>query len=275
MKHDNFLYKMSGRFLVYLYAIFLLLPMYFIVITSFKSGSEVSSNPLGFPGVPVFGNFAEAFVKGEMARCGLNSIIITVTAVILALLNCTIITYGIFKLFNRKIGVVIYSIIMGSMLIPGVGLVAMIQLYQKLHLYNNLLGPILASSVASLPFNVFILLGFLRSLPKDLLDAATIDGCTDMQNLFYIIVPVVKPAITTLGIFAFVTTWNNLLIPLVLLRDPKLYTIPIGLFAFRGTYTVQYNFLFAAIFIAGAPLVILYLKFQKNFVEALAGSIKG
>lgn len=275
MEKASLLSKLSGRFVVYAYAVFLLLPVYFIVITSFKSDGEVSSNPLGLPAKVLFSNFAEAFVKGEMARCGLNSIIITVTAVVLSLLNCTIITYGIFKLFDRKIGVIIYSIIMGSMLIPGVGLVAMIRLYQELHLYNSLLGPILAAAVGSLPFNVFILLGFLRSLPKDLLNAATIDGCTDMQSLIYIIVPVVKPAITTLGIFAFVTTWNSLLTPLVLLRNPELYTIPIGLFAFRGTYTVQYNLLFAAIFIAGAPLVILYLKFQKNFVEALAGSVKG
>lgn len=275
MKKGNILFEIPGRLMVYIYTIFLLTPMYFIVVTALKSGEEVYTNPLGLPARVMLNNFIEAFVKGNMLRYSINSIIITVSSVVLILLNNIIVSYGIYKLFNKKIGAIIYSFIIGSMMIPGVGLVAYIIMMQKLHLYNNLHGLIISSAAASLPFNVFILLGFLRTIPRDLEDAAIIDGCSDFQSLFYVIIPIVKPAITALGIFAFVGSWNNLMGPLILLKDPNLFTIPIGLTAFRGTYTVQYNLLFAAILIASVPLVILYLKFQDNFVESLSGSIKG
>jgi len=267
--------KIPGRLLVYLYALFLLVPMYFIVITSLKPGPEVSSNPIGLPSRFAFENYKNAFIESEMLRLSVNSIIITVTAVAWALLNAIILSYGIYKLYNKKIGTLIYGIIIVSMFIPNAGLVAMIQLYMKLGIYNTLWGPILSGAFGGIAFNVFILLGFVRSLPRDLEDAAIIDGCNDFQHLFYIIVPLTKTALTTLAIFAFVSNWNNLMTPLVLLKNKELYTIPLGIFNFRGTYSVQYHLIFAVIIIATTPLIILYLKFQDNFVEALAGSIKG
>jgi raffinose/stachyose/melibiose transport system permease protein len=261
--------------MVYLYALFLIVPMYFIVITALKSNQEVTTNPLGLPSQFMFSNFVDAFVKGNMARYSINSIILTVFTVAGVLLNSTIVTFGIYKLFNRKLGVVIYSAIIATMMIPGCGWVSQIILYRQLHLYNNLHGLIIGSVATGLAFNVFILLGFMRSLPKELEDASRIDGCSDMQHLFYIMVPLIKPALITLGIFTFVGSWNGLFGPLLMLKNKNLFTIPIGLMAFRGTYSVEYNLMFAAVLIAGVPLVLVYLKFQKYFVEALAGGIKG
>lgn len=275
MKSENPVLTVLGRLIVYAYALFLLVPMFFIVMTALKSGAEVNSNPLGLPSKVMFSNFTDAFTQGKMAQYGLNSILVSVTSVTLALLNTILVTYGVYKLFYKKIGVIVYGIVIASMFLPGVGYVSMIALYQKLHLYNNLWGVILGAGVGGLAFNLFILLGFLRTVPKELEEASIIDGCNSMQSLFYVLLPVIKPALVTLGIFAFVSNWNSLLGPLLLLRNEKYFTIPIGLLNFKGTYSVQYNLMFAAIFIAGAPLIVLYLKFQKHFVEALAGSVKG
>jgi raffinose/stachyose/melibiose transport system permease protein len=271
----SFASQMPGRILVYLYALFLLVPMFFIIVTSLKPGDEIYSNPLGLPHVTRLENFTEAFAKGNMARYGLNSIIVSVCAVGLALCIAVIVTFCIYKLFQRKIGKAFYSVVISSMFIPATGWVTMIVLYQKLHLYNNFLGLILSAAFGGLAFNLFILLGFFRSIPRELEEAAVMDGCRDSQSLFHVLIPVVKSALVALGIFAFVGSWNGLLGPLLLLKNRDLFTIPLGLMTFKGTYTVTYNLMFAAILMSAVPLVVVYLKFQNSFVEALTGSIKG
>lgn len=275
MNKENLFIKISGKFVVYLYALILLIPMYFIIITALKASAEISTNPLGLPSTFNFSNFVEGFIRGNMAKYSLNSIFVAVTSVSLALLNAIIVSYSVYKLFNRKIGQIIYSMIITSMFIPGTGFVTLIALYQKLHLFNNYYGLILGGAVGGTAFNLFILLGFLRSLPKEIEEAAFIDGCRDMQLLFHIMIPLIKPALISIGIFAFVGNWNSLMTPLLLIRNKELYTIPLGLMEFRGTYTVEYNLMFAAILISSVPLVIIYLAFQKYFVEALAGGVKG
>lgn len=275
LKKENILIKISSKFLVYMYAIILVVPMYFIIITALKTTGEVSTNPLGLPLSFTISNFYEAFIRGNMAKYGLNSIFVAVAGVSLALLNAIIVSYSVYKLFSRKIGQVIYGLIIISMFIPGTGFVAIIQLYQRLHLFNNLYGLILGAAVGGTAFNLFILLGFLRTIPKEMEEAAIIDGCNDMQSLFFVLIPLIKPALISIGIFAFVGNWNNLMTPLLLIRNKELYTIPLGLMEFRGTYSVEYNYMFAAILISSVPLIIIYLKFQKYFIEALSGSVKG
>lgn len=275
MEKKNILAGVPGKILIYSYAAFLLAPMYFIVVTALKKGDEISKNPLGLPSEPAFGNFYEAFVKGEIAHNAFNSIVISSFTVILVVIINTLLAYGLYKTYSKKIGAFIYSAIIAGMMVAPVGYVTTILLYRQFHLYNKLLGVIVANVAGSVPFAMFILVGYLRSLPKDLEDAATIDGCTDFQNLFFVITPVIKPALATIGIFNMVSSWNNLLTPILLLKNEKLYTIPIGLVTFKGTYTVDYNLLFAAVFITAVPILILYLAFQKNFVESLSGSVKG
>ncbi|MCD9026190.1 carbohydrate ABC transporter permease [Cohnella silvisoli] len=275
MRKRNVTGSVGGRLVVYAYALFLIAPIYFIIVTSLKMAGEVTTNPLGLPEYPIIGNFVEAFTRGNIAKYSFNSVIITGSAVILSLLNAIIVSFCLHKIAHKKIGVLFYAIIMGSMLIPGVGFVTLLQLYMKLHLYNNLLGPILMGATTGLPFNVFILVGFLRTLPKEISEAATIDGCNDRQHLFLVLLPLIKSALATLGIFAFVSNWNSLLGPLILLKNKELFTIPLGLLDFRGTYTVEYNYMFAAILITSVPLVVIYLRFQSYFVEALSGGVKG
>jgi raffinose/stachyose/melibiose transport system permease protein len=275
MLKRSFASQIPGRLVVYLYALFLLVPMFFIVVTSLKSGAEINTNPLGLPQSFRFANFPEAFVKGNMARYGLNSVLVSVCTVALALLSAVVVTFTVHKLFRLRIGKIIYGAIIGSMFIPTTGWVTMILLYQKLHLYNNLAGLILSTAMGGTAFNLFILLGFFKTVPKELEEASVIDGCKDWQSLWFVLLPVVQPALVALGIFALVGSWNGLLGPLLLLKNAERFTIPIGLMAFRGTYTVAYNLMFAAILIAGIPLVAIYLRFQSKFVEALTGSIKG
>ena len=275
MKEKTTILRSTGYILVYLYALFLLVPMYFIIVTALKSGGEVSANPLGLPETLRFGNFVEAFIRGRIGLYAMNSIIVTVTSVVLVLVNAIIVSFGIHKLEGKKTGAFIYNGLIISMFIPATGFISFLLLMMRLKLYNNLFGLILATGFGGLAFNVFILTGFLKTVPRELEEAGLMDGCTDMQSLFFVLIPVLKPAIISLGLFALVGSWNNLFMPLLLINNNNLFTIPLGILIFKGMYRYEYNLMFAAILLSSVPLVLVYFRFQKYIVEALAGSVKG
>lgn len=275
MKKRITLHGIAGKLLVVLYSIFLLMPIYFVISTSLKEGWEVSLNPLGLPSAPQFRNFYDAIVQGSLVSAFSNSVLVTSCTIAVSLVLTLLLSYGLYKLFNTRAGFVFYTIIMLGLVIAPVGYINLILHYKSLHLYNTLLGVILCVASNSIPFSTFLMVGHFRSLPSDLTDAAIIDGCTDLKALVYIFVPLSKPIITTIVILNLVTSWNNFLLPLLLLTDQKLNTIPLSLMAFKGIFSVQYNLLFAALIITAVPMLVLYLLFQKNFVEGLAGAVKG
>lgn len=275
MNKSFFIYKLPGRIIVYFYALLLIVPMYFIVVTSLKTGADITTNPLGLPKEWIFSNYKDAFIKAKMLKASLNSIIVSVTVVSGGLINITLVTYCLHKMMHKRIGRVIYAMIIGTMILPSGGVVPFILMMMKLKLYNNLLGLIVPGIFGGLAFNVLILMNFIQSMPKDIEDAARIDGCGDFQYFFKVLIPLIKPALTALGILLLVGSWNSLFGPLVMLRNPELYTLPLAILTFKGMYHVDYNLIFAAITMAGLPLVVIYLKYQKYFTEALAGSIKG
>lgn len=275
MLKEKSIFGILGNIFIGFYSLFVLVPIYFIIATSLKSTGDVYSKPLGFPLKPVFRNFVDAFTVGRIGQSFLNSLIVTCFTIIISIIVTILLSYGIYKMFHKKVGMIVYSFIMFGLMIAPVGFVNMIILYQKMNLYDNLIGVFLHLAAASIPFSVFLLFGQFRSIPKDLQDAATIDGCNNMQTLMHIFVPLSIPTITTVLILDLLVGWNSLLGPLLLLRSEKLATIPMGLLAFKGTWDVKYNLLFAGIIITAIPIIILFIKFQKNFVESLAGSMKG
>ncbi len=272
---ENKIIKVGRIILLFIYSLFLIFPFYMVLVTSIKPGNEIYVNPTGLPSRIVLENFVEAFKQADIWRLMLNSIFVTATSVIIIIFLNVLCSYGIYKLFNKKIGVFIYAIIMMGLMVPMLGYVSIILLYMKIHLYDNLLAVIIANVAGSVPLSVFLILGFLRTIPRELEEAAYIDGCSDIQSLWYVLVPVIRPVIATVAIFFSLTSWNNLLLPLLLIRNPKLYTIPLGLLIFKGNYQTQYNLLFAAAIVTSIPILILFLAFQDNFVESLSGSIKG
>lgn len=273
-RHHFSISTVLGRAIVYLYALIVLIPLYFIIVTSLKTGSEITLNPLGFPEIAQFQNFIEAFKQGGLLRASWNSIYTSVLGVALQLLFVTVCSFCCHKLRNYKLGTILYTIILAGMFIPKAGFVTQITLYRDLGIYNTHWTIILGTAV-SITFGVFIVAGFLRTIPYGLEEAAELDGCNDFQLLFHIMVPIIKPALVTVAIFSFCTVWNSLTGPLLFIRDKELYTIPMALLTFNSTHSTQYELLFAGILITGLPLVIVYSFCQKYFVQALAGSVKG
>ena len=264
-----------GRLLVYLYAVVVLVPLYFVIITAFKTGTEITLHPLALPECIMWSNVRDAFVQGSLLQAMGNSILTAVTGVLMLMLNAVVLSFCIHRLRNRKLGTLLYVIILMGLFIPKVGFVSQIMLYRQLHIYDTHWSIILGAAVGNIPFSVFIIAGFLRTVPHELEEAAELDGCNDFQLLFRIMVPIIKPALVTIGIFSFTGTWNSVTGPLLFIRSKELFTIPMALLTFNSTYSTQYELLFAGILVTGLPLVIAYLFCQKYFAQALTGSVKG
>lgn len=275
MKKKDYLFSVVAKSALFLYILFLMMPLVLALLTSVKPTEEFFTNPLGLPSRIALDNFYNAFIQAKVLKYGLNSVIVTVVSIIFVILINVLCSYGIHKIFRRKIGIVVYSIIILGLMVPVVGYVTTILLYRDFRLYDSLLGLIVGTIAGSVPFSTFILVGYLRSIPKELEEAAAIDGCTDLQSLRYIIVPTIKPAITTIAIFYMLNSWNNLFGPLLLIRNENLFTIPIGLLHFKGTNSIDYPLMFAAVIITSLPILFFFLIFQNNFIESLSGSVKG
>lgn len=267
--------SIMGKLLVYLYAVIVLVPLYFVIITAFKTGAEITVSPLSLPETFMWSNIKDAFVKGGLLQAMVNSIFTSVTGVLLLMFNAVVLSFCVHRLRNYKLGTFLYVLILMGLFIPKVGFVSQIMLYRRLHIYDTPWSIILGAAVGNIPFSVFIIAGFLRTVPHELEEAAELDGCGDFQLLFRIMVPIIKPALVTIGIFSFTGTWNSVTGPLLFIHSRELYTIPMALLTFNSTYSTQYELLFAGILVTGLPLVVAYLFCQKYFAQALTGSVKG
>lgn len=264
-----------GNLSVYAYAVILTVPLFFAVITAFKTEQERVVNPIGLPESLNVSNFIRAWTEGNLLSASKNSIIISCGATLLLLLNVTLVSYCLNRIRDTKLGIVLLMIFLCGMFIPKVGGVTGLMLRRSLGLYNNLWGEIISGGVG-ISMGTFLVTGFLRTIPRDLEEAAMIDGASDVQICFKVIVPVIRPALVSVGILAFTGNWNNALGAMLTLRNERLYTIPMALLLnFTSEYSMEYTTLFAGVILTCIPVVIVYCKCQKYFVTALAGSVKG
>lgn len=264
-----------GRLIVFAYAMMLTIPFFFVIITSLKTREERIMNPIGLPESLNLQNYVTAWREGGLLSAAKNSIIITVGGTALFLFFVVLVSYCINRIRSTKVGTFIYIFFLVSMFIPNVSQVTSLMLRRQLGLYNNLFGEILCSSIG-ITTAVFIVTGFLRTIPRDLEEAAMLDGANDWQICTNVLMPLILPSLVTVGILHFTDLWNSALGPMLTLRDEKLYTIPMALLInFSSEYSVEYTVVFAAAIITAVPVIIIYVKQQKHFVSALAGGVKG
>lgn len=270
----NFL-NISGKLLIWIYAIIVLVPLYFIIITALKTPVEVTVAPLQLPEVPQWKNFITAIQEAGLIKALWNSIYTAVIGIGIQLFFVILLSYCCHRLRNHKIGSLLYMLILVGLFIPKVGYVTVIRLYRSLDIYNTPMALIVTNALSNISFSVFIVSGFLRTIPKELEEAAVLDGCNDWNLVTRVLMPVIKPALVTVGIFSFTTAWNSVTQPLLYVRDAEYRTVPMALLEFKGSFSTNYTLLFAGMLITSIPLVVVYLRCQKQFVQALAGSVKG
>ncbi|MET3899757.1 raffinose/stachyose/melibiose transport system permease protein [Devosia sp. UYZn731] len=260
-----------------LVAIVWIAPFIFIIFTSLKSTAQVmNSSAFAPPTEPQFSNYAAAWARGRFSTTFFNSAIITVIKVPLGLFISAMAAYALAKIEFKGNKLLLLLILFGTMIPFQVMLAPLFTLVNGLHLIDTYPGVILPYMAFGIPYQVFILHGFFRGIPKELSEAARIDGASHFVIFWRIFLPVTLPVLAALLILDFVSTWNEFAMALVLLQDQKMWTLPLGLSAFQGQFSRDYGQLNSAIVMTVLPATIVYLIFQRYFVSGLtSGAVKG
>ena len=249
-------------------------PLIWMVMTSLKSQYVIFQDPMGLPAEPSLDNYTRALVEGDFKTTLINSLIVTVPAVFLLVLISALASFAFARLRFRGSKVLFYILLIGVMVAPQSIVIPVFQVVFRLGLLNSFVGLILVYLSWS-PVAILILTTFFRGIPHEIFEAAQIDGAGILRTFFGVALPLAKPALATVAIFYFVWIYNDLLYPLVLLQDPGKATIPLGLLQFQGQYHSDWGTQTAALTMAVAVPLIIYMFAQDKFVRGLtAGAVK-
>ena len=258
---------------LWLYAAFALIPLLLMVISSFRTNSDLITNPLGAPWPVSTTSYREAWTTGNFATYFWNSLLVTVGAVLLSTVVSTMAAYALARVRSRWFSAVESLFLSGLMLPIHLAILPIFFLFDSLGLIDSRMGLALMYGAAGVPFSIFVLTTFFRQLPEELEEAAALDGASAWQTFWRIMVPMVRPALATVAVFRFVPIWNDFLFPLVLLRQEEKYTLPVGLTTFFGENATNYAAVFAGLVITTVPLIILFLFATKQIVAGLTAGM--
>lgn len=263
-------------FVMFCVAVVFAIPLYALVVISFKTTQELIYSPLAFPKELILDNFINAWEMLDLGTVYKNSLFITICAVTLRILVASMASFTLAKRKNR-VNRGLYLLFLSGMMIPiYTVLVPLLRLIKDLHLINSHLGLIIVYVAMGMPFAIFMLTGFIKSIPNELLEAAIIDGCSVYRMFGTIVFPLLKPVVTTLFILDFLAIWNDFLLPMLTLTTNTLKTVPVAMYNFYGEYGSRWEMTFAAYTLAMIPVLVFYLLLQKNIVNGImVGSIKG
>lgn len=262
--------------LLTLFAIIFLFPVWLVFINSLKMDTEIYTNLFGLPKKFQFVNYIDAWVKGKFYLYYMNSLVITTTSVFFILFFSTLSAFALSRrdLIGKPFIKILF--IIGITVPVQVSLMPLFVLIKDLGLYNSILGVVLIFIAFRISFATFILTGFFEGIPKELEEAARIDGASSFVLFRKIILPLSHSAISAVAIFNIVFVWNNFWFPLIFLSSQSKKPLPVGLLAFMGEETMAFGKLFAGIMILTLPIIIIYLLLQKHFVRGVtAGAVKG
>lgn len=266
-----------GKYVIHVFVVgIILVPVSIVFLATFKQDLEILIDPLGLPSAFSLSNYTELFETSGIGQSILNSTKVTLASVAITLALASMTSYAIARL-TKVTGAMLFSLFVLGLTIPAqVNILPIYILFNSLGLTNSHFGLVLANLVSALPISVFIITAFFRELPKEMIEAAEIDGASHIRVFAQIVLPLSTPAIGATSIFLFVIFWNDLLFPLLLLTQKDLHTLPLTLLGFRGEYATSYGLLFTGVAIASAPLVVMYLLMQRTFVAGLtSGAVKG
>ena len=257
-------------------AILWITPFIFITFTSLKTAAQIAqTSPFSPPLTPAWENFTKAWAKGNFSRAVFNSALITVIKVPLGLFISAMAAYSLSRIEFAGQRVIYLLILFGTMIPFQVMLAPIFGVVNSFHLINSYVGVILPYLAFGVPYQVFILYGFFKEVPRELSEAAQIDGASHFTIFWRIFLPLSLPVLSALLILDFVATWNEFAMALVILQDNRMWTLPLSLMSFQTQFSRDYGQLNAAIIMTVLPAIIVYMIFQRYFVSGLtSGAIK-
>ena len=251
-------------------------PLVWLVISSLKTNGELMGAPLALPKKLQFQNYRNAFEVSGLGRLFLNSIIISITATLLNVTVGSMASYAIAR-YDFKGKEFIFTLISAGIMVPVSALmVPVFILIKNLGLYDSKFALILTYSAMGLPLSIFIIRGFMNTIPRELEEAGVIDGCNFYQKFFKIILPLSRAGIVTAITFQFLYCWNEFIYAMLLTSSQTNRTVQVGIRFFSNQFTTDYTSMFAAITISIIPAIAGYVVFQKQIISGLtSGAIKG
>lgn len=270
------LLRLLGRIILVCFTIIIAAPLLLVVFTSFKSTPEFYANPIGLPSAWSFHNYKAIFTGQPMLRYFGNSLYVTVGSVLLELLLAGMISFAIIRT-RRIAGKLMYGLFAVGLMVPSqVNMIPIYRVVKQVGWSNSLSGLMLVTVSTLLPLSVFMLAGFMRTLPKEILEAGSIDGAGEWRLMTRIALPLCAPYLAATSAFLFVIVWNDLLFPMLLVSGKGSLTLPLALLQFRGEYVTDYPMLLTGVAIVSLPMIVLFVFLQRYFISgALAGSLKG
>lgn len=252
-------------------ALVFLIPVIYIILAAFKPTNELYTQiPRFLPQNWTFANFTRAFQQGNFVRYIFNSLLVATTSTLVAVVVNTMSGYALAK-YRFKGDTFILIVILSTIMLPlEVIMVPIFSVLRFFGLYNSLLALIIPP--AATPTGIFLMRQFLLTIPDEVIESARIDGAGEFRIFWRIIVPNAKPAIATIAIFSFMWRWNDYVWPLIAISSPRKYTLQLAIANFTGEYNVDWNSLLAMSVISMIPMLIVFLIFQRQFVQGTAES---
>jgi raffinose/stachyose/melibiose transport system permease protein len=253
-----------------------LAPIAYVVIASFKTIPDFFANPYGLPTDWAWRNYVDAWREARISITLTNSVIVTATAVTVSTFLAALASYGLSRR-DRALAMPLYTFLVSGMLVPAQMIVLpLFILLRQIGLLGTLMALILPYIALGLPLGVLILTPLVATLPRDLSDAARIDGASEWTIFLRIILPLLRPGLASVAILNGVWMWNEFFIPLVLALKADTQTLPVGIMSFVGAYSTEWGLIFASVVIATAPVVVAYVAMSRQFIAGLtAGATKG
>ena len=264
--------------IIFVYIVF---PFYWAFRSSITPDGELFVTTVHYwPATPTFAHYEQVFGDGQFVRALGNSSLVAVTSTLLSLFIGTVGAYALGR-FRFKGRLPVMYLILSMTMFPSIAILgSLFDLVRRFGLYNNLISLIITYLVFTLPFTVWVLTSFFQSLPKELEEAAYVDGCTPLQTLYKVMLPLVAPGMVTTGLLAFIAAWNEFLFAVSFLQTPENRTVPLAIFLFAtssgGGYEIPWGAIMAGTIVVTIPLIVLTLIFQNRIISGLtAGAVKG
>ncbi|WP_238652619.1 carbohydrate ABC transporter permease [Paenibacillus piscarius] len=259
-----------------LLALLFLSPFYFLIANSLKSFGEILSDAASWPQSFMWSNYVNAWKLARFSEAFRNSLLVTIVSVVLISLFSAMAAYRMVRA-NTRFNKLLLLLFVAAMVVPfQTIMIPILKVVNILGVNNSFTGLIISHLGLSIPMAVFLFHGFIKSVPLEIEEAATVDGCNPISAFFRIVLPLLKPMLMTIIVLNALGIWNDYLLPSLILQAPGLRTIPLATFSFFGQYTKQWDMALPALTIGIAPIVIFYLFMQRYIVEGIAaGSVKG
>jgi len=267
--------RVIKNILLFVLLLIFLIPFIIIIFNTFKTTQQFIDNPVSLPTQFNFDNYLNAINEMNFVVGSLNSFIITIAGVFVVVLFSSMTAY-LFARYKWRINKILFFIMIASMTIPfQVVMIPLVTIYGSLGFLDSRQALLFMYMGFGTPFAIFTFHGFIKGIPVALEEAAAIDGCSKLRTFFQIILPLLKPALSTVIVLDVLWMWNDYLLPSLILQSPELRTLPLSTYNFFSSYSVDFTPLMAGLVMTIIPVLILYLFLQKYIVEGISqGAVK-